>query len=287
KLTSYPATLDNEKLERSKDADIIITNKVVFDKEALIKLPKLKLICLLATGMNNIDLQTAKELGIVVKNVAGYSTNSVTQVTFMLVLALVGRLRAYNDYVRDGEWCNSPVFTNLERPFYEISGKKWGIIGLGTIGKEVAKIATAFGCEVYYYSTSGVERKEDYKRLSLDELLKTCDIVTIHAPLNDKTKNLIDKKELALMKKDAVLVNLGRGGIVNEVALREIIDKKKLFIGTDVLEFEPMRKDSPLYGVTCRRVIITPHIGWGSVEARNKLVGLVCENIKTFIEKGV
>lgn len=282
---SYDITKDDKKILRAQDADIIITNKVIFDKKTLKELPKLKLICLLATGMNNIDLEYAKKRGIEVKNVAGYSTNSVTQHTFALVLSLMNKIYFYDNYVKSGNWTKSKVFTNLDRTFYEISGKKWGIIGLGTIGREVAKIANAFGCEVCYYSTSGIKRDEIYKEVTLKELLKTCDIVSIHAPLNEKTKNLLDKKELSLMKQDAILINVGRGGIINENALKDVLEKEKIYAGLDVLEIEPMSKNSPLKELTCKeRFIITPHIAWGSIEARTKLVELVCKNIENFLK---
>ncbi|MDR1975923.1 MAG: D-2-hydroxyacid dehydrogenase, partial [Campylobacteraceae bacterium] len=267
-LTIYKTTKNDEKYERARDADIVLTNKVVFDRELLAKLPKLKLIALSATGMNNVDLNAAKEFGVSVKNVAGYSTKSVAQHTMMLVLALVGRLEFYDSYVKKGKWCGSRIFTNLDRRFYEIDGKNWGIIGLGAIGKEVAKIASVFGAKVSYYSTSGVAREELYPSLPLDELLKSSDIVTIHAPLNEQTKGLIAKKELALLKQDAVIVNTGRGGIVNEADLAEAIENEKIYAASDVLEIEPMRIDSPLANLTKQeRFIITPHVAWGSVEA--------------------
>lgn len=287
-VTIYKTTTKEQTFDRLQNIDVVITNKVIFDKDLLEKLTRLKLICLTATGMNNIDLVCAKNRGIIVKNVAGYSTKSVAQTTFMLVLALAGRLGYYDKYVKSKCWTNSNIFTNLDRPFFEISGKKWGIVGLGAIGKEVAKIATTFGSEVIYYSTSGVKRDEKYKNVTLEELFLTCDIVTIHAPLNEKTKNLVDKKELDLMKKDAILVNVGRGGIINEKALADSIKEEKIFAGCDVLEVEPMQKSSPFLNIINKdRYIITPHVAWGSVEAREKLIKLVFENVKEFQERGV
>lgn len=281
----YQTTKEDEKFERVKDADIVITNKVVFDRALLEKLPKLKLIALTATGMNNVDLAAAKELGVSVKNVAGYSTKSVAQHTMTLVLALVGRLEFYDSYVKKGKWCGSRIFTNLDRRFYEIDGKNWGIIGLGAIGKETAKIASVFGAKVSYFSTSGVEREELYPSLSLDELLKDSHIITIHAPLNEQTKYLIAKRELSLLRQDAVIVNTGRGGIINETDLAEAIENEKIYAASDVLEIEPMRIDSPLANLTKHeRFIITPHVAWGSVEARRRLMELVCKNIEDFIK---
>ncbi|MDR1555012.1 MAG: D-2-hydroxyacid dehydrogenase [Campylobacteraceae bacterium] len=286
-FTVYQTTKNDEKFERVKDADIVITNKVIFDREFLEQLPKLKLIALTATGMNNVNLEAAKEFGVIVKNVAGYSTKSVAQHTIMLALALVGRLEFYDSYVKKGKWCGSRIFTNLDRRFYEIDCKNWGIIGLGAIGKEVAKIASVFGAKVSYFSTSDIKREELYPRLSLDELLQSSDIITIHAPLNERTKNLIAKRELALLKQDAVIINTGRGGIVNEVDLAEAIENEKIYAASDVLEIEPMRVDSPLANLTKQeRFIITPHVAWGSVEARERLMRAVYENIKIFMKEG-
>jgi len=283
----YKTTSESEKLSRVKDADIIITNKVIFDEATLQQLPALKLIALTATGMNNVDLKAALRLGVEVKNVAGYSTKSVAQHTFTMALPLIGRLGFYDGYVKSGKWCESKVFTNLDMPFFELSGKKWGIIALGAIGKEVAKIARAFGAKVAYYSTSGVERAEKYPSVPLDELLRNSDIISIHAPLNDKTRNLIDERELSLMKQDALIINVGRGGIINEEALGRAIEGEKLYAAIDVLENEPMRKGSPLANLTKKeRFIITPHVAWGSVEARVRLMSLVYKNIKTFLNKG-
>ncbi|MDR0407783.1 MAG: D-2-hydroxyacid dehydrogenase [Campylobacteraceae bacterium] len=287
KFDIYQTTQNDEKFERVKDADIVITNKVVFDRELLEKLPKLKLIALTATGMNNVDLKASEELGVAVKNVAGYSTKSVAQHTFALALSLVNRLGFYEQYVKSGKWQNSEIFTNLDKPFFELYDKRWGIIGLGAIGKETAKIACAFGMKVAYYSTSGVQRKEKYPSLSLKDLLKTSDIISVHAPLNEKTKNLIDEQGLGFMKQDAVIINVARGGIINEKALRDAIENKKIYAATDVLEIEPMQKGSYLAKLRQKeRYIITPHVAWGSVEARKRLMRAVYKNIKTFIKKG-
>jgi glycerate dehydrogenase len=203
----------------------------------------------------------------------------------MLVLALVGKLEFYNDYVKKGRWCESAVFTNLDKKFYEIAGKNWGVIGLGAIGREVAKIASVFGANVSYFSTSGIKRGELYPSVSLHELLKTSDIITVHAPLNEQTKNLITKKEFSLLKQDAIIVNTGRGGIINEADLAEAIENQKIYAATDVLEVEPMQKSSPLANLKQKeRYIITPHTAWGSVEARRRLVQLMYKNIENFIK---
>lgn len=282
----FDTTALHERIEHIGDAKIVLTNKVMIDKEVMDLCPNLGLICVTATGMNNVDLEYAKHKGIVVKNVAGYSTASVAQTTFMLVLSLLGQCGYYDQYVKSGEWVKSPMYTHIDRPFWEIKGKRWGIIGLGTIGQEVAKIATAFGAHVVYFSASGANHNSMYEQISLDEMMRTCDIISIHAPLNEYTKNLITKAQLNLMKKGAILVNVGRGGIINEADLLEVIDAKEIFVGLDVLSIEPMVENHPLlYVKHPERLIITPHIAWASVEARTELMRLVGENIKEFLRQ--
>jgi glycerate dehydrogenase len=231
----------------------------------------------MATGMNNVDLEYAKQKGIIVKNVAGYSTNAVAQVTFAFVLEIMNKVRYFNDYVNN-EYSDSDIFTHIIN-WNELNGKKWGIIGLGAIGKKVAEIATAFGCEVSYYSTSGKNSNSDYKQVELNALLKNSDIISIHAPLNENTQNLLNKDNLNLIKKGAILLNLGRGGIVNEKDLSEIIDEKGFFAGFDVFTKEPIEKNNSL--LKSKNILLTPHIAWASVEAREKLVELAYQNIKS------
>ena len=281
---TFETTSVSERIAHIADANIVLTNKVVIDQAIMDQCPNLKLICVTATGTNNVDLAYAKTKGIEVKNVAGYSTASVAQTTIMLVLDLVGKSAYYDHFVKSGGWVKAPTFTHIEKPFWEIKGKRWGIIGLGTIGKEVAKIATALGAEVVYYSTSGANNDAMYERLPLQAMLQTCDVITIHAPLNAQTKGLIDANALAMMKTGCILVNVGRGGIVDEAALAKIIDEKELYVGLDVLEVEPMQETHPLLNVQAKeRLILTPHIAWASTEARNKLMALVAENIRTFL----
>lgn len=284
-LEIYPTTSPAELYERIEDADIIITNKVVIDRDAINAAKNLKLICEAATGYNNIDVLYAKEKGIAVTNVAGYSTESVVQTTFGMLFYLLMHFRYYDDYVKSGEYAKSDIFTHLGRPFWEIYGKRWGIIGLGTIGRRVAEVAESFGCDVIYYSTSGVERQEKYPRYPLDELLRTSDIVSIHAPLNEKTKNLITINELKLMKENAILLNLGRGGIVNEKDLAIALDSDMIGgAGLDVLEKEPIDPENPLLKVKNKeKLLITPHIAWTSIEARKRLVNEIVENIRAFL----
>lgn len=275
-----------QRIEHIGDAKIVLTNKVMIDKEVMDACPNLGLICITATGMNNVDLEYAKQKGIVVKNVAGYSTASVAQTTFMLVLSLLEKCGYYDQFVKSGGWIKSPMYTHIDRPFWELKGKRWGIVGFGTIGKEVAKIASAFGATVVYYSTSGANSDSHYERVSLDVMMQTCDVISIHAPLNENTKNLIAKEQLSMMKKGAILVNVGRGGIVNEDDLREVIDTKEIYVGLDVLAVEPMVENHPLLHVKHpERLIITPHIAWASIEARTELMRLVGENIKEFLRQ--
>lgn len=284
-LTSYETTSPDETLERIEIADIVITNKVLITAHMMEETPRLKLICIAATGMNNVDLNAAKSKGIEVKNVAGYSTRSVVQHTFAMALYLLEKMAYYDTSVKDGTWTRSGLFTDVSRPFYEISGKKWGIIGLGTIGQEVAKIATAFGAEVSYHSTSGENLNRAYPHQSLEFLLKECDIISIHAPLNDNTYNLINKNNLPYIKEGAILLNLGRGGIVNETDLSFELDRRKFYAGLDVLEKEPLVLNNRLNEVKHKeRLLITPHIAWASIEARKKLLEGIVENIQTYME---
>ncbi len=284
-LTVYQTTPPEETLERIQTADIVITNKVVITANMMEAAPRLKLICIAATGMNNVDLDAAKSKGIEVKNVAGYSTKSVVQHTFAMTLYLLEKMAYYDRAVKDGSWSESGLFTDVSQPFYEISGKKWGIIGFGTIGQEVAKVATAFGAEVSYHSTSGKNLQHAYPHQSLELLLKDCDIISIHAPLNDDTYNLINKNNLPFIKEDAILLNLGRGGIINETDLAFELDRRILYAGLDVLEQEPLTLNNRLNEVNHKeRLLITPHIAWSSIEARKKLLEGIVENIQVFME---
>lgn len=285
-LTVYQTTSKEETLERIQIADIVITNKVVITANMMEETPRLKLICIAATGMNNVDLDAAKFKGIEVKNVAGYSTKSVVQHTFAMALYLLEKMAYYDAVVKDASWTESGLFTDVSRPFYEISGKRWGIIGLGTIGQEVAKIATAFGAEVSYHSTSGKNLNHAYPHQSLEFILRDCDIISIHAPLNDDTYNLINENNLPYIKEDAILLNLGRGGIINETDLAFELDRRTLYAGVDVLEQEPMTLNNRLNEVKHKeRLLITPHMAWASIEARKKLLEGIVENIRVFMEK--
>lgn len=284
-VTVYQTTSADETLERVKEADVIVTNKVVINDIIMESAPNLKLICVVATGMNNIDHDAAARRGITVKNVAGYSTDAVVQHTFSMLFYLMGHSRYYDEYVKSGEWQKEAVFTHIGPSFSELRGKTWGIIGLGEIGRSVAKIASAFGANVCYYSTSGKNENSEYEKTTLSRLIENSDIISIHAPLNRLTENLISHSELLQMKDGAVLLNLGRGGIVDEDALSVIIDVKPIYVGLDVLVSEPMKTPHPLLRVKHpERLYITPHIAWTSREARERLIAATVENIKTFVK---
>ncbi|WP_069633177.1 D-2-hydroxyacid dehydrogenase [Campylobacter pinnipediorum] len=283
-FVTYEKTDASQTIQRLKGADVVITNKVLITKE-VIDACDLKLICVSATGTNNIDMEYAKQKQIPVKNVAGYSTNSVVQQTFASILYVLNEVRYYDDYVKDGKWVKSDIFTHLDKSIFELAGKNFGIIGLGEIGRNVAKVASAFGANVSYYSTSGKNSNQEYTKLSLEELLKTCDIVSIHAPLNEKTKGLIGEKELELMKDGAIIANFGRGGIVDESALAKVIDSKNIKACIDVLVNEPMESGNKLLEVKNKsNLIITPHVAWASSEARKKLINLMVKNIEDFLD---
>ena len=282
-VISYDFTKKEETQDRIKDADIVLTNKVLITKEHMDN-SNIQLICITATGMNNVDLEYAKIKKIEVKNVAGYSTSSVVQVGFSMIFYFVQKLNYYKNYVDQGKWQKSDIFTHIDKPFFELDGKKVGIIGLGEIGRNFAKKAKAFDCEVMYYSTSGRNSNSEYKQVSLDELLKTCDIITIHAPLNDDTKDLLNYENMKNIKDGAILLNLGRGGIINEADLAKIIDEKEIYCGIDVVSVEPILDSNPLLSVKNKeQLLLLPHIGWSSVEARNRLIKMVAQNIEDFI----
>ncbi|TKX30261.1 D-2-hydroxyacid dehydrogenase [Campylobacter sp. MIT 12-5580] len=285
-FVSYELTSTDEVIQRLKGADVAVVNKVIIDEE-VIDNTNLKLILETATGTNNIAVEYAQNKGIVVKNVAGYSTSSVTQHTFALLFAFLNHVVYYDTFTKSGAWCKSAIFTDFSRIIHTLEGKNYGIIGLGSIGKQVANIASSFGAKVFYHSTTGANLKADFTHLSLEDLLKTCDIISIHAPLNEKTKKLISQKELELMKDGAILINVGRGGIVDEEALALVLDKKDIRVALDVLEHEPMRENHPLLKIKDKeKLIITPHIAFASAEAMKKLIEMVLENLKEFVKNG-
>lgn len=280
----YNETAPDQVVERIKDANIVLTNKVVLSREHLEKSENIELICEMATGFNNIDIEYARERKIAVTNVAGYSTNTVAQHTFATVLHLYDKISYFDEFVKNGEYSKSGMFTNVEKTYNDLYGKVWGIIGLGAIGKKVASIAEAFGARVIYYSTSGKNSTTEYKRVEFEELLKKSDIISIHAPLNENTKGLINYKALSKMKRNVILANMGRGPIVVDTDLARAIDED--IIGgaaLDVFEVEPIQEDNPIMKVTRKdKLVLTPHIAWASEEARNRLFKDLLENIKAY-----
>jgi glycerate dehydrogenase len=283
-FVKYSNTSPENVLHRLKDADVAIVNKTKITAEIIEACPNLKLICVAATGMNNINTDAAAKAGIAVKNVAGYSTDSVVQLTYGILFSLMMHISWFDNFVKTGEYSKSGLFTNYTRTFSELSGKRIGIIGMGTIGKKSAAVGVAFGAEIVYCSTSGVNNSVPYTRLTVDELLKTSDIVLVHAPLNDKTRNLINAEKFKLMKPAALLVNTGRGHIVNEADLVEAIDSGIIAgAALDVFSKEPLPADSPLLGIKHPdRLILTPHIAWTGIEARKRLLHGVAENIRDY-----
>ena len=277
----YDRSSPEEARERVKDIDVLLINKVCVDRELIDAAPSLKLICIAATGVNNIDVDYAASKGIPVRNVAGYSTDSVVQSTFMHILSLVGGAPYFDRSVKSGDYSRSGMFTDPNWNWWELAGKTIGIVGLGNIGKKVACIAEAFGMKVCYYSTSGTGHCKDYPCLSLDELLRTSDIVSVHAPLNERTLNLIGEAELAMMKPSAYLVNMGRGAIIVEDALARAVDEGVIAgAGIDVFVKEPIPEDHPYLQMKHpERMRLAPHVAWASIEARQRLVGIMADNI--------
>ncbi len=285
-VVNYDFTYPDEVPERVKDADILVCNKTPVNEETVGNAKNLKLVCVTATGTNNLDKDYLAARGIEWRNVAGYSTESVAQHTFALLFYLYEHLPYYDCYVSSREYMGDRSFKHFERNFHEIAGKTWGIIGLGAIGRRVASLATAFGCKVQYYSTSGRNHNSEYREVSLEELLRTSDIVSVHAPLDENTEGLMNKERFALMKESAVFINVGRGPIVVEEDLVWAIKNDRIAgAGIDVLSVEPMSEDCPLKEILDdERVFITPHIAWASVEARTKLMDIIYGQIREFLK---
>lgn len=285
-VVKYPRSNPEENEKRIREADIIVVNKVPMNKETLSQADNLRLICITATGTNIIDFDYTNQMNIPVTNVKGYSTNSVVQHTFALLFYIYEKLSYYDTYVKSGEYIRSDIFSHFNIKFNELYGKTWGIIGLGEIGKSVARIAEQFGCKIIYYSTSGKNRNSEYEEVGLGTLLASSDVISIHAPLNDKTNGLIGKEELQKMKKTAILLNLGRGPIVQEDALADALLNNVIGgAGLDVLTEEPMAADNLLYKVgDSTKLIITPHIAWATVEARQRVADEVYKNIEAFLK---
>lgn len=278
----YDRSTPEEAIERVSDCDVMIINKVLVTPELIDAAKNLKLICESATGVNNIDIEYATSKGIPVRNAVGYSTSSVVQSTFMHILSLLGEGPYYDECVKSGRYSSMDIFTDPSKNWEELEGKTIGIIGMGNIGSRVAKIAEAFGMNVCYYSTSGTGHCKEYPCLELEGLLKASDIVSIHAPLNDRTKGLIGAAELSMMKPTAILVNMGRGWIVDEKALAEAIDNGIIYgAALDVFAVEPLPADNPLLHIkNSERLRLAPHAAWASSQARKRLVQQIADNIK-------
>lgn len=283
----YAESTKQQVLERLKDVnpDAVIINKIVMGKEEMYTASNLKIILEAATGYNNIDIECANALNIRVANVAGYSTMSVVQHTFAHLFYLYEKMRYYDDYVKSGDYSNSTIFTNFGNVFNELAGKTWGIVGLGNIGRRVADVAKAFGCKVVYYSASGNTYDTEYEKVELDDLLKNSDIISIHAPLNKYTENLMNYENFKKMKNTAYLINMGRGPIVNEADLAKAINEGEIAgAGLDVLTKEPMSADNPLLTIKdSNKLVITPHNAWATYEARVRLLDEIYNNLKSFI----
>ena len=284
-VTCYPNTVAANTSERVKDADIILANKAPLNESTLKDAPNVKLICLLATGFDNVDLAYCRSRGIKVTNVINYCTSTVAQHTLLLALALSEKIAFYDDYVKSGAYSAQDRFSNFDRTFYDLEGKTWGIIGMGTIGRRVAGLAQAFGCRVIFYSASGKSTCTDYERVEFDTLLQESDILSLHCPLSDRTRGLINKDALSKMKETAILVNVARGPVVDTQALYDaLITNQIAGAGLDVLEQEPMAKDNPLAQIKdSTKLIITPHMAWASLESRTHLVEEVAKNIEAFL----
>ena len=283
KVEIYESTSPEEFTERAKDADVIVQNKYKLDKESLERAPAQTLVCQSATGFDNIDVEYCREHGIAVTNVPGYSTDCVAQLTFSMVLNLLMHIPTFNEYIRSGEYAESGIANKLTPQIHEIRGKTWGIVGLGNIGKKVAEIAKAFGCKVIACKRTPVP---DYECTDLETLCREADIISLHTPLNDETRGLIGEKELSLMKKSAILINVARGAVTDEAAVaKAVLEGRIASFGCDVYSAEPFGRDHPFWDLLpLPNVCLTPHIAWGAYETRVRLIGEMLENIAAFLD---
>ncbi len=285
-VKTYPLSDPEKNAGRCMDADVVVLNKIPVNASLLDGNDRTKLVCITATGTNIVDFPYVNGRGIAIANVKGYSTESVVQHTFALAFFLWERMHYYDTFVKSGDYARSDVFSHFTEKFHELAGHTWGIIGLGTIGKRVAEIAKCFGCRVIYYSTSGKHDEPGFERVDLDTMMREADIISVHAPLNDATKDLVGARELSLMKKSAIILNLGRGGIIDEAALADAIEAGTIAgAGTDVLTKEPIAADNPLMRIKdSGKLVITPHIAWASVEARIRCAEEVYLNIEAWMK---
>lgn len=285
-MTVYPNTTASDVEEKVKDAEIIVANKAPLNSDTLKNAPNVKLICEFATGYDNVDLAYCKSRGIKVANIVNYSTDAVAQHTFALCFYVLEKLRHYDEYVKSGAYAAQDRFSNFDLPFTEITGKTWGIVGMGNIGRKVALIAQAFGCKVVFYSASGSSTCTDYERVDFDTLLRESDFLSLHCPLSEKTRNLIDLDALKKMKNSAILINVARGPVVNDEDLYTALTENYIAgAGLDVTSTEPMKDSNPLSRIKdSDKLIITPHLAWASTEARNRCVSETYKNIEAFLK---
>ena len=286
-VVKYGFSTKEQAAERTKDADVIILNKVPVNEETIGGAEHLKLVCVTATGTDNLDKDYLEKRGIAWRNVAGYSTECVAQHTFALLFYLLEKMPYYDNYVKSEKYVNDAMFTHFANHFHELCGMTWGIIGLGAIGRRVADLAKAFGCHVIYYSTSGNHTEKTYERVDFDTLLTTSDIVSVHAPLTEQTEHLMNAAAFAKMKNSAIFINVGRGPIVVEADLADALEQDEIAAaGLDVLSVEPMREDNPLRRIKdSERLVITPHIAWAAVETRKRLMEIILQQVKEFFEE--
>lgn len=285
-MTVYPNTTAADVEEKVKDAEIIVANKVPLNENTLKDAANVKLICEFATGYDNVDLEYCKSRGIKVANIVNYSTDAVAQHTFALCFYVLEKLRHYDEYVKSGAYASQDRFSNFDRPFTELAGKTWGIVGMGNIGRKVARIAEAFGCKIIFYSASGSSTCTEYEKVDFETLLKESDFLSLHCPLSDKTRNLINLDALKKMKKNAILINVARGPVVNDEDLYTALTEGYIAgAGLDVTSTEPMKDSNPLSRIMdSNKLIITPHLAWASDEARNRCVSETCKNIEAFLK---
>lgn len=284
-VTYYSNTVEEDVAEKVRDMDIIIANKAPMKESTLKEAKNLKLICLFSTGYDNVDIEYCKRRGIKVANVIDYCTDAVAQHTFALALYVIEKLSHYDTYVKSGEYGLQSRFSNFDRTFFELEGKTWGIIGMGNIGKKVAKIATAFGCKVIFYSASGNNNLSEYQRVDFNALCEQSDVISIHCPLSDRTRNIMNLDAFNKMKKTAILVNVARGPIVNDEDLAKALNEEMIAgAGLDVLGKEPIVANNPLNSIKdSTKLIITPHMAWATTEARNRVIVEVFKNIEAFL----
>jgi glycerate dehydrogenase len=282
-VTVYDQTTPDKLIERAKDAEILLSNKVVLGEEEMAQLPQLKYIGVLATGVNNIDLDAAKARGIVVTNIPAYSTPSVGQMVFAHILNICQQVKHHSDEVHRGRWTNNDSFCFWDTPLIELHDKKIGLVGLGQTGYNTARIAMGFGMNIYAYtSKSRLQLPHEIKKMELDELFEECDVISLNCPLTETTRNMVNARRLSLMKPTAILINTGRGGLINEQDLADALNSGRIYAaGLDVLSTEPPREDNPL--LTARNCFITPHIAWATTAARERLMEIMTDNVKAFI----